>query len=160
MAPLTRGCEMMDYAYAHEGQQGSLSDLAQSLRLQSPFLSSEYALQQASNMSPVSALGHGFNSPGLGSVDPVLPSINASASTSMSQTELNERLQQLLALQHAQQSSPMQNGSLAEAQMSPLLSGGNLELGELLALQAALGALVLHLMALGRWDLTATLSTR
>ena len=130
---------MMDYAYAYK--EGSLplgSDLAQSLRLsQSPFLNSEFPLHQSSNMSPVSALGHGFNSPGLSSE--VLPNINATSSTTMSQTELNERLQQLLALQHAQQSSPMQNGSLTEAQLAPLLTGGNLELGELLALQAALG---------------------
>jgi hypothetical protein len=141
-------CEMMDYATHHEGQQGSsLADLAQSLRLQSPFLS-EYALHQGASMSPVSALGHGFHSPGmLSSVEPALPQNNASASTTMSQGELNERLQQLLAFQQVQQSSPMQkNGydSLSHAQLLPLLTGANMEaseqLSELLALQAALGA--------------------
>jgi hypothetical protein len=137
------GCDIMEYASTHEGQQGStLAGLAQNLRLQSPFLG-EYSMSQASPMSPVSALGHGFNSPGLlSSVD---PSSNASAST-ITQGELNERLQQLLALQQAQQTSPMQHANyenLSHAHLLPLLTGRNLEaseqLSELLALQAALG---------------------
>ena len=99
-------------------------------------------------MSPVSALGHGFNSPGLlSSVEPALAPNNASASTTRSQNELNERLQQLLAFQQVQQTSPMQQKgyeNLSSAQLLPLLTGGDLEaseqLSELLALQAALGA--------------------
>ncbi|KAG7671022.1 hypothetical protein Ndes2437B_g04666 [Nannochloris sp. 'desiccata'] len=146
MAPI--GCDIMDYASPHEGQQGStLTGLAQSFRLQSPFLG-DYSLHQASPMSPVSALGHGFNSPGLLSgVEPALAPSNATASTTMSQNELNERLQQLLALQQVQQTSPMQQTgyeNLSHAQLLPLLTGGDLEaseqLSELLALQAALGA--------------------
>jgi len=142
------GCDMMEYPYPHEGQQGStLADLAQSFRLQSPLLS-DYSLHQASPMSSEPALGQGFNSPGLlNSVEPALAPNNPSASTTRSQSELNERLQQLLAVQQNQQTSPMQqNGyeNLSPAQLLPLLTGGDLEaseqLSELLALQAALGA--------------------
>jgi hypothetical protein len=136
--------DLMEFASHHEGQPGStLANLAQSLQLQSPFLS-EYSVPQASSMSPVSALGQGFSSPGL--LSGVEAPNNEVASTTITQGELNERLQQLLALQQAQQNSLMQHAgfeNVSPGQNLPLLSTGNLEAGgqlaELLALQAALG---------------------